>query len=301
MRSIYCGSLSARCWLWLRQFGQPNRGPKQDALLESFFREYLEVAFRLEPMLATRLGDHRFDDQLDDLRAAARQARLDHNRETLAELRRRIDYKALSRNGQIDYEIFSHHLESTIWLTETFHPFEDDPRVYGEYLTESVYLLLTQSSLPEAINVKHASARMGQIPPVVDVARTTLKNPARVKVETAIRQTEGAIGFYESGVFNLVSNEPDRSAFKGKTQPIISRCGSTLIFSRKTCCRGQAMTGGSDRSFRAEARARAECGADRGRGALRSRARGKPGRDRDGGDRAAALADRFSRENRAAR
>ncbi len=44
-------------------------GSKQDPLLESFFREYLEAAFRLEPMLATRLGDHRFDDQLDDLRA----------------------------------------------------------------------------------------------------------------------------------------------------------------------------------------------------------------------------------------
>jgi uncharacterized protein (DUF885 family) len=233
MRSIYfwivIGSvLSLASTVWAAE-----PGSKQDPLLESFFREYLEAAFRLEPMLATRLGDHRFDDQLDDLRAPARQARLDHNRETLAELRRRIDYKALSRNGQIDYEILSHHLESTIWLTETFHPFEDDPRVYGEYLTESVYLLLTQSSLPEAINVKHALARMGQIPAVADVARTTLKNPPRVKVETAIRQTEGAIGFYESEVFNMVSNEPDRTALKGKTQPIISSLRQHLDFLKK--------------------------------------------------------------------
>ena len=58
-------------------------------LLESFFREYLEAAFRLEPMLATRLGDHRFDDQLDDLSVAARKARLDHDREALADLSRK--------------------------------------------------------------------------------------------------------------------------------------------------------------------------------------------------------------------
>ena len=31
----------------------------------------------------------------------------------------------------------------------TSSPFEDDPRIYGDYLTESVYLLLTQSTLPK--------------------------------------------------------------------------------------------------------------------------------------------------------
>ena len=40
-----------------------------NVVLESFFRDYLEAAFRLEPMLATRLGDHRFDAELDDLSA----------------------------------------------------------------------------------------------------------------------------------------------------------------------------------------------------------------------------------------
>ena len=101
----------------------------QGALLESFFREYLEAAFRLEPMMATRLGDHRFDDQLDDLSPAARKARVDHDRESLADLPRKIRYEKLSRAAQIDYEILRRHLERAVWLAETFHPFEDDPRI----------------------------------------------------------------------------------------------------------------------------------------------------------------------------
>jgi hypothetical protein len=194
----------------------------QENLLESFFREYLLEAFRLEPMLATRLGDHRCDDQLDDLSAPMRKARLDHDRAALPALSRRINYDKLTRDGQIDYEILRHHLERAIWLAETFHPFEDDPRIYGEYLTESVYLLLTQSSLPQAINVKNALSRMTHIPQVVEVARATIKNPPRVKVETAIKQTEGAIGFYRTDLLELAGGEPDRIALGEKATPIVS-------------------------------------------------------------------------------
>ena len=193
----------------------------EDTVLESFFNEYLMAAFHHEPMMATRLGDHRFDDRLDDLSAAARSARSQHEIDTLAELSRRVRHEKLSRDGQIDYEIFSSHLKRLIWLDETFHPFEDDPRIYGEYITESVYLLLTQSSLPQAINVKNALSRMALIPRVMDVARTTIKNPPRVKAETAIRQAEGAIGFYEQDIFKLAP-EQDAAALREKALPIAS-------------------------------------------------------------------------------
>ncbi len=201
-----------------------------DASLESFFREYLESTFRLEPMTATRLGDHRFDARLDDLSAPGRQARLDRDRAALADLRRKVRLEKLSPDRRIDYEIVRHHLERSIWLAETFHPFEDDPRVYGEYLTESVYLLLTQSSLPPAINIKNALSRMAQIPRVVEVAKSTIKIPARVKVQTAIRQTEGAIAFYDGDILTLASTEPDRRALKEKAVPIISALNRHLDF-----------------------------------------------------------------------
>ena len=39
-------------------------------------------------------------------------------------------------------------------------------------------------------------------------ARRTITNPPRVKVETAIRQTEGAIGFYTRELFTLAGAGP---------------------------------------------------------------------------------------------
>ncbi len=71
---------------------------------------------------------------------------------------------------------------------------------------------------------------MTQIPAVVDVARSTVKNPPRVKVETAIRQTEGAIAFYQGDLLKLVSTEPERIALREKAQPITSALRQHLAF-----------------------------------------------------------------------
>ena len=198
--------------------------------LNSCFRDYLDATCRLEPMTATRLGDHRFDNKLEDLSAGARKLRLENNRAALADLGRKVDYEKLSRDGQIDYEILRHHLEGSIWLAENFHPFEDDPRVYGDYLTESIYLLLTQSSLPKAVNLKNALSRMTKIPDVVEIARSTIKNPPRVKVETAIRQTEGAIGFYEGDLFKRAGEEPGTTELAAKAKPIVAALKRHLKF-----------------------------------------------------------------------
>jgi uncharacterized protein (DUF885 family) len=206
----WIGIVSGLASLWLGASSlraEPAR-MNEDARLAAFFQAYLDQTFRDEPLTATRLGDHRFDDQLDDLSAEARAANLDRDRKTLAELPRTIDQAALTRSGRIDYEILRQHLTRAVWLAETFHPFEDDPRIYGDYLTESVYLILTQSSLPREINVRNALARILAVPRVVETARRTIGRPPRVKVETAIRQTRGAIDFYKDELFALAGVPP---------------------------------------------------------------------------------------------
>src|SRR5260221_14533666 len=85
-----------------------------DAKLEAFFKEYLEQAFRLRPMEATQLGDHRFDNLLDDLSAQGRDRWKEHARQTLDELPKRVDYKQLSRPAQIDFKIFEHELNKSL-------------------------------------------------------------------------------------------------------------------------------------------------------------------------------------------
>ena len=186
----------------------------QDARLYGFFQQYLDAHFREQPMEATRLGDHRFDNLLDDLSRPAREAWLAHARQTLEALPRQADYARLSRAGQIDFEIFQQDLTRSIWLAQNTRPFEEDPRVYGDYISDSVYLLLTQSTLPPETNIANCLARMALIPRVVAAARENLRNPARVCLETAIRQNQGAIGFYERDLFRFAGKTPQLTTLK---------------------------------------------------------------------------------------
>ena len=192
----------------------------EDVKLESLFKTFLDDAFRVQPMLATSLGDHRYDDKLDDLSPDARAANLKRLRQALADLPRRIAYDRLSRDGQIDFEIFRRHLEREVWLDEHFKPFEDDPRAYGPYLTDCVYTPLTQSTLPPDKNVANVTARMAHIPSVIDIARNSIKNPPKVRVETAIRQAEGAIAFYRKEIFTLANKPPGQGELGDRAEAV---------------------------------------------------------------------------------
>ena len=192
-----------------------------DAKLEAFFRRYLDECFQQQPSDATALGDHRFDDKLEDLSAESRAKWLERIRRALAHLPRHVDYARLSRAGQVDFEIFAHELEKALWLNANTRPFEEDPRKYTDYINGSVYVLLTQSTLPKETNLAHAIARMRQIPRLVATARQTLTRPPRSVLETAIVQNRGSIDFYETEIFELAGETPQQAALKKAAEEVV--------------------------------------------------------------------------------
>jgi uncharacterized protein (DUF885 family) len=202
----------------------------EDARLTAFFKAYLEEAFRRRPVEATRLGDHRFDHQLDDISPAARAGWSEHYLRTLNDLAKKIDYKKLSRSAQIDWEIFKHHLTAALWLAENTHPFETDPRTYNDYLSDSVYLLLSQSTQPKETNIRNCVARMSQFPKIIAVAKEELRTPPRVILDTAIGQTRGAIAFYDHGIYELAGENPRLSELKPAADRVVPLLKDYLKF-----------------------------------------------------------------------
>jgi uncharacterized protein (DUF885 family) len=195
----------------------------EDAKQNSFFAKYLDGHFQRQPLEATRLGDHRFDNRLDDISKKARDGWVAFARQTLRELPRQVDYRKLTRDGQIDFEMFRHDLETQIWLAENTRPFEDDPRTYGNYLNDSIYLLLTQSTLPKETNLANCIARIAEMPRIIAVAKATMTHPPRPILETAIRQNRGAIGFYEKEMFELAGETRQLDQLKAAAAPVAAQ------------------------------------------------------------------------------
>ncbi len=193
-----------------------------DAKLYAFFRQHLKETFRLRPVLATSLGNHRYDHLLDDISPEGRAAWDVHNLQSLDGLHQTIAYQTLSPEAKIDYEIFEHDLMRELWLAKTFKPFEEDPRSYGQYITGSVYQLLTKSTLPLETNVENCLARMAKIPDVIKIAIQTLDRPPKPVLETSILQNRGAISFYRKNIYDLSAGTTRQEAIEAAAAPVIS-------------------------------------------------------------------------------
>jgi uncharacterized protein (DUF885 family) len=180
----------------------------EDTRLAKLFRSYLDEEFRRHPVYATQQGSHDYDDRMDDLSPEARKKDAETTRGALDTLTKQIDTKKLSRDGHIDFEIFRHYLAYQLWQIDNDNRFEFDPRVYGEYISDSVFILFTQSSLPRERNVANAAKRITYIPKVVAAAKAGLKNPPKVLTEIAIKRNRGAIGFYEKEVYEFAGETP---------------------------------------------------------------------------------------------
>lgn len=194
----------------------------EDQKLESFFKAHLERQFEVQPTAATSLGDHRFDHRLDDISPAARAGWKQLLERSLRELPRQVDYQKLSRAGQVDYEILRQDLRRELWLAENFQPFAEDPRTYGRYLNDSIYLLLTQSTLPKETNIANCIARMQEMPRIVATAKQTLTHPPQSILDTAIRQNRGAIAFYETELFQLAGETAQLPQLKAAAGPVVT-------------------------------------------------------------------------------
>ena len=187
---------------------QPAPQNAEDTRLANLFQSYLDQEFQRHPLYATQQGNHEYDDRLDDLSPAARKKDIESTRAMLATLGKEIDFKKLSRNGQMDQEIWSHVLKYNIWSAENDNRFEFDPRIYGEYISDSVFLLFTQSTLPRGRNVQNASKRITYIPKIVEAAKASLKNPPKVLTEITIKRNLGAISFYEKEIYEFAKETP---------------------------------------------------------------------------------------------
>jgi len=159
---------------------------------------------------------------LEDLTPAARAKWLELTRKTLADLPKQVEYLKLSRAAQIDFETFQHTLKADEWLTENTHPYEQDTRIYNGYINDSIYLLLTQSTLPAETNVANCIARMALLPRVVAAARQNLRNPCRAHTETAIRQNRGAIAFFEKDMFEFAGQTRQLESLKAAAAPVVA-------------------------------------------------------------------------------
>lgn len=193
----------------------------EDKKLAGFFDKMLEDEFRLRPMVATQLGDHRFDDKLENPSPENQQAWRQFYKSSLEKLRAQINVKFLSPIGVVDFKVLESHLERTVWTMENSKTYENDPRAYNELISDSLYLPLSQSTIPEGKVIDALVSRVALVPKVLESAKISLKNPPKIILNTAIKQNSGSIRFYKSGVGDFVKDAASKAKLLEATNKIV--------------------------------------------------------------------------------
>jgi uncharacterized protein (DUF885 family) len=134
---------------------------------------WVDRLMETSPVTATQLGDHRYNDRLDDLSLGALEDRNREAKEMLAEL----DVMSTSdwaSDEQIDHVLMTQLLKSAIRDFEMKREHQRNPGTYLDVATGGIVLLLMKEFAPLPDRLKLALERTKQIPRVLEEAKRNL-------------------------------------------------------------------------------------------------------------------------------
>ena len=187
----------------------PPPPPTADQQFEALAQRYLREAPEQSPADATALGDHRFDDRLDDVSAAGWQARLTFTELYLASLEP-IDRSKLSRANQVDALLLLHELQSDRWRLQTLQDWRWNPLLYTRTAGDALYNLLARDFAPAPERLRNLGKRLDEIPRFLAQEREVL-DPARVPrvhAETASKQNAGLKAMLDGEITAQIATLP---------------------------------------------------------------------------------------------
>jgi uncharacterized protein (DUF885 family) len=173
--------------------------PGADESFSQLAARYLDEVPDRSPVAATALGDHRADDRLDDVNAAARE-RLRRTLLGYREALAAIDRGALSRANQVDAAILGNEIESTLFELDTLEEWAWNPLYYVRLPGNAIHGLLSRDFAPLEQRLDNAASRLEQLPRFFEQARESLQ-PERVPkihAETAVQQNRGLVTIIDS-------------------------------------------------------------------------------------------------------
>ena len=201
-----------------------SRGPEgsADAQFQSLAAKYVEEILRTNPEQATHLGDHRFDDRLDDYSLAGVQRQRDSSLRYLKGLAE-IPMSNLSPVNQVDYRILRDRLDYQVFRIDELKEQEWNPLVYN--VSGSINALLMREFAPLPTRLRSVKGRLAGIPEVIAQAKANLKNLPPIHTETAISQNAGSIRLVAEELNRFVAQAPE---LKEQIAPIQARAVASL-------------------------------------------------------------------------
>jgi len=181
-----------------------------DDTFKGMTETWLAESARLSPINATRIGNHQYDGEIDDLSETGRQLVINSAR-TLLEPLKELDHSKLSRANQVDAQLLQNELERTLWTAQTLQDWAWDPMLYINLAGSAIYSLMARDYAPIEKRLEAVTTRLEALPDLFEQMRKNLV-PARVPLihaQTASKQNKGVVSILDEMVMPHVAKLPD--------------------------------------------------------------------------------------------
>jgi uncharacterized protein (DUF885 family) len=183
---------------------QPRPAP--DRLREVAHQYY---AWRNEryPVASSDQGLHVWDDRLTDFSEPAIAERRAHVARLLDEVRA-MPGRSWSRDDQIDWLLFLTTLERVAFFDRVLQPEARNPQVYVSECANAIFSLLKKDYDLPRTRARAATARLRQIPALLEHGKRNLKQPVKLYARLAIRAARSIDGLFTGSLMTLAVDMP---------------------------------------------------------------------------------------------
>ncbi|MFN0072916.1 MAG: DUF885 domain-containing protein [Chloroflexota bacterium] len=181
------------------------QGPER---FEDLARDYFATWDRLNPVSASWLGIHDYDDRLGDFTEAGYEEQAGEMLEYENRLGL-IDLASLTPDEQIDYALLQSDIRANRWSTEKVADWRRNPALYVQTPLMGLLALITREHAPLPERLRSVIGRLTELSDVLEAGRENVEDPPRVFTDVAMQVTHAGMGFVRNVLPNLARREPD--------------------------------------------------------------------------------------------
>jgi uncharacterized protein (DUF885 family) len=183
------------------------QAPATPTDLRKLAGEYYNWRNQQYPVSSSDAGLHTWDDQLTDYGLSALLARRLHVKEVLAKVRA-MQTEKWSRDDRIDWLLFRAQLEGVVFFDRVMDFEETDPQTYVNECSNGIFSLLKKDYDTPRKRSLAATARLKQMPFVIEHGKQNLNKLVRLYAQLAIDSARSIDSLFTDSLMTLAKDLP---------------------------------------------------------------------------------------------
>ena len=179
-----------------------TQSPGSPADLRKLAEDYYKWRNQNYPVVSSDSGLHTWDNRLTDYALSAILARRLYVKEVLGKVRA-MQTDKWSKDDQIDWLLFRSQLENVDFFTRVVNFEETDPQTYVNECSNGIFSLLKKEYDTPRNRALSATARLKQMPFVIEQGKHALTKPVRLYAELAIDSAKSIDSLFTDSLMTL--------------------------------------------------------------------------------------------------